>query len=422
MPRVSSRRAITPLTAPDCQRKPQRERKGTAHGVALVCETNEDFPSGEYPCLSSLSPNAHNRNMLALTHENQTAPLTPRTLCPGDVLLIRGHGIWSRLVGVIEGTDFDHVAIVAPPNFDDPVFGRGGMDDRTEEAWMFDVSFGGGRWVPLSSYEDQVRSIRVRRHRLGLDESVVEHLKSTALSTEEYSWERLLTLSLLAVTRWAPQLNEVSPRVAGAFLQGLLEVMARMRMEAAAGPKTRRLCSDLIVDGFHVVGATSADGRPSSYFGLVVPPTRGHGLLSWAASMQDFDQFVASQPLARRPLVLDTDMAADPGPAALSALLHEAAIHAGVSFAGMRDMEEDYLRELVIDGARFALSQLLGQVLIGESKAVTDPRRSAWYLLDQLLRGRYVPTPRDIGETCSLFDAGPLDLDSVSFRRGVRVQ
>jgi hypothetical protein len=352
------------------------------------------------------------------TDGQQRHQLNTADLRPGDILLISGAGVFSRLVGFIEGTSFDHVTIVAPPDLEHPLFGRGAADDRTDEPWMIDIGFDGGRWKPVSAYDDRVRSIAVRRHRVPGASALVPRAISIAQETKGYAWDRLLFLSLVAATRWSMHLNEMGPRMSGAFMQGLFEIMARMRIDATTEGGPRRICTELLSDTFDTcLPSTASLGSPDQYLGLVIPPTQHRGLLWWAAGVQQLADFVVDQPPTGRYSVLDTDLSLDPGQQNAAVLLQELAHAGGVSFLGVTEVDEVELRSLVIDGVTYAMDKLMVDFRVGDVDAVLDPRRAAWFLLDQLMRHRFVVTPADIGATKSLVDVGVLDHSSIPFRK-----
>jgi hypothetical protein len=334
----------------------------------------------------------------------------------GDVLLFSGVSIWSRLVSFVDGTPFDHVAIVAPANFEHPLYGRGAEDDRTAEPWIIDVSFDGGRWRPLSAYEDRVTGIEVRRHRHPQAPIAVANVITVADETESYAWDRLLYLTLIGASRWSQQVDNLGTIMGGAFMQGLFELLARMRIDMMEGPTCRRTCADLIFEGFDCYGDADERGV-QPHFGLIVPHDDQRGLLWWAAGVEKLSDFFHSDPKMFRRPVLDTDMQADPGPAGIAAMLRELAIEGGVSFPGLPDVNEDRLRHLVVDGVDFTLRQLIDETNIGLMDSVSDHRRTAWWLFDRVLRDRYIVTPADVGRTPSLYIVGSVRKETMAFRR-----
>jgi hypothetical protein len=349
--------------------------------------------------------------------ENETPRLPVTELREGDVLLLTGRSVFSRLVAFIEGTAFDHVAIVVPPNFEDPHFGRGSLDDRTNELWMVDVGFDGGRRKPLSAYDDRVLDISVRRHRLpGAGELAATRGVQRASEIESYAWDRLMFLSFIGMTRWSAGLTELSPPLAGAFMTALLELLNRVRIESTEGSKERRICSELIVEAFDAF-EPAADRNVPYHFGLTIPPFNQRGLLWWASGVEMFDDFVSTAPPPRRASVLDNDQSLQIDVATAVSMLQELSFETGGSFPGLQPFDESVLRNVVIDSAERTLSQLLVDVHVGDLGAARDPRRVAWFLLDKVMRHRVIPTPADIGASKSLFDVGTLELGEISFRR-----
>jgi hypothetical protein len=342
----------------------------------------------------------------------------------GDVLLVAGTSVFSRLARMIEGTSFDHCMMVAPPDYLHPKFGRGSTDDRTREVWAYDVGFFGGRHQPLSAYDDVVSALAVRRHRNpDVAQKVIQRGLSITKGTKGYAWDRLLFLSLIGATRWSPALNELDPEKSSAMMKALYEVLAQMhRSIRFEVPGERRICTELITDTFDdfVPAFGSILNAPETYLGLVTPPIPHEGLLWWAAGMSTFQDFIARQPPPRRRGILDEDLALAPGSEEALQLVHEAATENGVSFPGFAPASDEELRAVVIDGVERSLQNLIGQPWRGDLRAATDPRRVAWFLLDTLMRKRAVVTPADLGATRSLFDVGLIDAVEVRWHPAVR--
>ncbi len=339
------------------------------------------------------------------------------SLREGDVLLVAGGSIFSRLVRLIEGTSFDHCLLVASADPAHPKFGRDSDDDRTDEPWAFDIGFFGGRHQPLSSYDDVVEAVAVRRHRSPyVGESVVERARTIVGTTKGYAWDRLLFLSLIGATRWSPSLGELSSDEASAMVRALYEVLAQMqRAERFEIQGQRRICTELVVDAFDVFAASGAEY--DAYLGLVTPTVPHEGLLWWAAGLSTFQDFLTQQPAPKRRGILDEELELAPGSADALRLVHEAAAANGVSFPGFHPADDKTLRLLVIDGVQRTLEQLLMQPRLGDAKSVSDPRRVAWFLLDTLMRHRAVVTPADLARTSSLCDVGLLDHNEINWRK-----
>jgi hypothetical protein len=355
-----------------------------------------------------------------LTRPNKQT-IHAEALQPGDLLIVTGGSVFSKLARLIEGTAFDHCLMVAPPKLDHPTYGRGEADDRTNEPWTFDVGFFGGRHLPLSAYDDTMAAIAVRRHRHGgtFDRSMIR-ARSTVDETKGYAWDRLLYLCLIGATRWSPALCELAPDESSAFVRALYEVLGQMRRSQIhplqSGGK-RRICTDIVSEAFDVVEDTSDATKPGAYLGIVAPNRFHDGLLWWAAGVDTFADFLATQPPPRQAAILDDDLAAAPGSEDALRLVHEAATMSGVSYPGFVTADDDTLRAIVIDGVSRSLSDLLQQPDLGLVGSVTDPRRAAWFLLDIIMKKRVVLSPHDLSLSKSFFDLGWLPITDIDWRK-----
>ncbi len=275
----------------------------------------------------------------------------------GDVLLIAGKGSLPRLVRLIEGVDFDHVAIVAPPNLEDVDYGVHTNNDRTQELWICDVGFRGGRWIPISAYEEQIESIQVRRHRLPIGDSVPRAL-GIAASTPKYDWHRLGFLVLSGVPRWAGALPNPHSTEGIRFARSLLSLFEQVAIADEPTSLKKGLCTDLIVGAFD--GYAPQLGNP--YLGLNLTPPEQHGLLWWEKGMCVLQEFL-------------------------------------VEFCKTAGSDQE-------DARNCGLANL------------TDPHGVIRQLLDVVLKQRWVVTPADIARTPSLQDVGVVDLGSLVEHRG----
>jgi hypothetical protein len=342
------------------------------------------------------------------------------TLQPGDLLLVTGGSVFSKLARLIEGTAFDHCLMVAPPKMDHPTFGRGADDDRTDEPWTFDVGFFGGRHLPLSAYDDTMAAIAVRRHRHvgSFDQSMVR-ARISVDETKGYAWDRLLYLCLIGATRWSPALCELAPDEGSAFVRALYEVLGQMRrsqMHPLQNGGKRRICTDIVTEAFDVITEPNHNG-PGAYLGIVAPHRVHSGLLWWAAGVDTFADFLISQPPPRRTAILDDDLAAAPGSEEALRLVHEAATASGVSYPGFVPADDATLRAIIVDGVSRSLSELLDQPNLGLLSSVTDPRRVAWFLLDIIMKKRVVLSPHDLSLSKSFFDLGWLPITDIDWRK-----
>ena len=341
-------------------------------------------------------------------------------LQPGDLLLVTGGSVFSKLARLIEGTAFDHCLMVAPPKLDHPTFGRGAQDDRTDEPWTFDVGFFGGRHLPLSAYDDTMAAIAVRRHRHvgSFDRSIIRAHISVD-ETKGYAWDRLLYLCLIGATRWSPALCELAPEESSAFVRALYEVLGQMRrsqMFPLQNGRKRRICTDLVTEAFDVITAPIHNG-PGAYLGIVAPDRVHNGLLWWAAGVDTFADFLITQPPPRRTAILDDDLADSPGSREALRLVHEAACASGVSYPGFGPADDATLRAIIVDGVSHSLSELLDQPNLGIVGSVTDPRRAAWFLLDIIMKKRVVLSPHDLSLSKSFYDLGRLPITDIDWRK-----
>jgi hypothetical protein len=323
-------------------------------------------------------------------------------LYPGDVLLIAGHGALPRLVRMIEGIDFDHVAFVAKPNYEDPTFGSASDDDRTDELWICDIGFRGGRWIPISAYEERIASIKVRRHTLPVD-GVMERAHARSRATQHYSWDRLVCMTMLGATRWTGQLANLDTadafRVARAFF-GLctrLTETADERDSPATG-----LCTDLMMESFDVNARTAEQ----THLGLYLVAPEHQGLLWWAAGVDTLRDFLNKQiPASEHPEVPTAIY-----PPTFLSTVHELATTAqsGTSSIVPEVHDEETLRCLIVDGVSRSLEQLLGVAAVEGIRGLSDPRLIAWELLDVIMKHRVITTPSDIERSPTLRFVGHL--------------
>jgi hypothetical protein len=322
----------------------------------------------------------------------------------GDVLLLSGRSVLARLIRMIEGTSFDHVAMVAPPNFDDPLYGSASADDRTDELWMCDVSFMGGRWIPLSAYEEKLEAVAVRRH-LSPVTGVVERAIDIAQRTGGYAWDRMLYLTVIAATRWTHKLAALDDKQSMIVTYAFYGVIDQLRKASQEVVGERRVCTEILVESFD----DYSQEPPFAHLGLYIPPIDHRGLLWWAAGIETFADFLRNQPAP--PVQSPLDVQVDNAPASEDALslIHELATIGGTSFAGVTEPTEAQLRQVILDGTRYALSELTGSPELLGIDALTDPRKLAWYLLDQIMQRRLVVTPGDLASTPTLVDVGLLD-------------
>jgi hypothetical protein len=338
------------------------------------------------------------------------------SLRDGDIVFVAGRSVFSRLVRLIEGTSFDHCVMIGPPDPAHPKFGRDSNDDRTNEIWAFDIGFFGGRHQPLSAYDDVVEAMAVRRHRSPfLGTEFLDRAKSIVQTTKGYAWDRLMFLSIVGATRWSSALTELGPEQSSALVRAMYEVLAQMRRAQKFEINgQRRICTEVVVDSFDYT--TPANAEYEAYHALTVPSVLHEGLLWWAAGMDTFEQFIATQPPPRRKGILDEDLALAPGSQEALQLVHEAAAINGVSFPGFAPTDDVTLKTVVIDEVRRTLGDLVNESQIGQLGVFTDSRRTAWFLLDTMMRHRVVVTPADLVKTKSLIDVGYMNTLQINWR------
>jgi hypothetical protein len=328
-------------------------------------------------------------------------------LVPGDVLLIAGQSALARMIRMIEGTSFDHVAMVAPPNAADPKYGHACADDRTDELWMCDVGLVGGRWMPVTAYEDSFESIAVRRHRSPVGKAV-ETAIGIAQRTDAYAWDRMLYLTLIAATRWTYQLASLDDRQSAVVVKAFYGIIDRIVGMETEKVGERRICTEILMESFE----TTSDVSPHAHLGLYIPSIQHEGLLWWASGLDTFAEFLRSQPVPPERSSIERTHNV-PDPAVTMAVLHELASTNGVTFPGVSEPGDAELRTIIIDGTALALSRFVQSPTRDGLAALVDPRKLAWNLLDIIMKRRLVVTPLDIAATPTLVDIGILELESL---------
>jgi hypothetical protein len=342
--------------------------------------------------------------------------LQARDLEVGDILMIAGKSVFSRLVRLIENCNFDHVAIVVPPNPDHPIYGVGGPNPCMNEIWITDIGFPGGRWQPLSAYDDTVLSLAVRRHRIpGWRTPVAMRSIEVAQATPAYAWDQLLFLTLVGAPRWTQELRKMRNKDANAFVRGFYELIGAIEKQGDAHLTTRRVCSDLITESCAVSCARVGDsGIDETYYGLVTPTPAHHGLLWWAAGMDELAEFLYSRKPVRGPSVLEylfTGENAAPRPHGDHSEESDE-----VTFPGQGRIPTEELQRILVTTAAKTFGAFLAPPPASELRRASAADRMVLFLLDQSMKHRIVTTPADIVSTPSLYDAGTVDVGSIRWQ------
>lgn len=375
----------------------------------------------------------HDDRCYAALPDNIDAPtMAASDLLPGDVLLFRGVQPMSNGIRFWDDCSFDHGALVIskPPA---EVLERFDESDH-QGPWIRDISFAGVRTYPLVAYDEPVSHILVRRHRVaGWREPVTEYSEMVREDTAGYNFHHGLTLILASLSRTASRLRENADRwdqsasskdvpleqrvgaIPRAYVANLHMLFAAASTRVTEPEKKFRICVQYVRDSFDVLSEPSG-GEDAGYFGLVLEERPNDGLLAWAASGRTFVEYLQ---LGTFPRVAD-GAGFDPE-AELRSLAHS--IGLSVSALPYRDPEavtDDDLRRSLVQSARSTL-RLLGWREDENSPPFPPTQEAvpamAAYLLDELMRHRFLISQFDIASTKSLYDAGMIDVEAVRWRR-----
>lgn len=333
--------------------------------------------------------------------------LQPEHLVPGDVMLFRGSDATSIGIQFVDGSPYDHSAIIAPSPDGDP------------RLHMFDVGFIGANTRPVAEYPrvdapDLPSVILVRRHRVpNGNDVVVRRAREIVADTVGYDFERLLVMVLTGLTRFSPGLwgfgdpTKAEEDRAAVFIFNLHQLFRRKARDLNGA---LRVCSDLVKESFDVFAADAGSNDP--YYGLVFPHEPLDGLLNWAASfdtLRDWTNLAATQ----RPS-LNPDPSVEP-----ARLMYDLYTQFGLAMSDMRSADQgvstDELRASVRTAADLVLSFLgvrSDKLSIGDAPPEAS-RAAALYLFDQFLRRGASISPRNIYSCPSLFDLGYVDMDTL---------
>jgi hypothetical protein len=362
--------------------------------------------------------------------------LEPHELKPGDAVCFSGQAPVSTSIRFFDDCRYDHVALIAEPDPDAT------LNPDYCGVWVIDIGFYGVRHYPIEEYDDLPDAVIVRRHRNPTWQGpVLERAHELVHQTSSYNWERVLLLIVVSLTRFAPQLKHNAEQWAGKSEADQNETTQEFRNRMGRDPKRfvanlamlltvveqnlavrgeKRICVDFVHDSFDV-SRTGTFDENDDYYGLVIR-RRGEpdGLLAWAASADDFLDYLA---MGSSPEVADEN-SIDPD-AAVRALYSSAELlPSQVPFLPNKEIEDDELRRVIVVTARTAL-RLLGwkpQESTPIPPAESGSRAIASYLLDQLLKHRFLLTPFDLAATKSLYDAGHLDVSKIGWTYRVKLR
>lgn len=353
------------------------------------------------------------RSLTASLDDLKGHDVSPDDLEPGDVLAFRGSDDLSRVVQIFDDCFFDHVSLVvpAPPGRDDD-----------EGPWITDVGPRSQKIRRLVDYGDPAEAVLVRRHRNpNWRCPVTERALQLMQGIDGYDFDRLLLVILISLTKFTPRLTQLDRdgdgRVVARFLatvQGILNLVHDRLDLPMSG--NARLCVTHLAESFDV--GDHAPLKPTdAYYGLAIPNVASTGLLAWVASGEEFLALLdRNRPRSEHdPFDFDPD----------DALVR---LYAGYGFSlssrgpvSRSDTTaeiEPKLRMATLQAADLAL-RLLGWRPTG-SYVAPSPRSlqaCAAYLLDQLLKQRFVVCQSDIVQSRSLFDVGLLRLEAVPWTR-----
>ncbi|MGD9751356.1 MAG: hypothetical protein AB7W59_10210 [Acidimicrobiia bacterium] len=318
----------------------------------------------------------------------------------GDVLLFRGRHPLSQLIQFVDGSWFDHVALVDHPS---------GPDGPQ----IVEIGLTGASRGPLVAYLDQLDQIRVRRHRVpGVGAQVRDQALVLHDQTSGYAFDRFVTLAIASVARFSPRLAELDPGFVRDALNELQKVALNIIVKQAPATVERphRMCVDLVREAFDslaVLPDVDPDARP--FLGLALPdrPLAG-SLLEWASSAMELgeylEQVLDAAPRLAGPMPTEEE---------LRLLFAAACGEYGISARIGRDATDE---DLAATSAVFVrrLAQLLGWSDLWRPSG--DLPRSAWLVFGRLLSNRVLVSQSDLASTRTLRDVGDLNLSQLDWR------
>ncbi len=326
--------------------------------------------------------------------------ISPEELREGDVLLFRGRHPLSQLIQLVDGSQFDHVALVDSPS---------GADGPS----IVEIGLLGASSGPLVAYSDQLDQIRVRRHRVpGVGEQVRDRAAALAGQTSGYAFDRFVTLAIASVGRFSPRLAELDLEFVRAALDELQKVALHIigKQVPASAERPHRMCVDLVREAFDSLAVLpDADPDAQPFLGLALPDRQLAGsLLEWAASAVELGEYLEH--------LLDVaPQLAGPMPTAdeIRLLFAAACGEYGISARIGRDTTDEDLAATSTVFVR-RLADLLGWSDLWRPSG--DLPRSAWLIFGRLLSERVLVSQSDLASTRTLRDVGDLDLSQLGWR------
>lgn len=319
----------------------------------------------------------------------------------GDALLYCGEDIASRVARFVDGSSYDHACLVV--DF---------ADDGVPV--VIDIGFRGVARYRLDHYESKPSAVLVRRHRLpGGEQLFAERaLEQHDELVEGYAFNRLLSIVLICLTRFAGNLSEMEPDMAKEFAYqttGLLTKACKRRHLKNTG-----VCVDGIRRPMNVFASDAPD---AFYYGLTHDEPTGGGLLGWVASALEFDEFLAKHAGSPTGEFANEDLSFSH--IELRQEIDTLYRSLGFSTPSYQAPSNQELKDSVVEASLAVAEELAVAVRTNQTPFTGQNLVSALalWLLDNFLTEGRISTPADLQTTKSLYDVGLLDLNAVRWTK-----
>jgi hypothetical protein len=321
---------------------------------------------------------------------NETRELSESDLEIGDVILFRGDSEYARAIRLVDGGRYDHVAIIV---------------SLEPEVEMVEVNFAKGTRKKLRYYGEPILELGVRRHRTaGGGTLVAARAIELAAVTPAYAFDRLLSIALTSVTRFAHSLIALEPEEAKEFHNLLLILLEMVSAEQIFDDQAT--CIELTNEAFDVPLLID-DASPSAYFGLVLPLRPVDGLLYWAASTRTFVDFIVNGPTSPPSFQLDEEVSVETMRDLVTSLWHKTEKGRGQpNTIPIGPVTDDAFRQTILRATSRLLQHMGLKAPEGYEQNSEIYADFALTMLDQILRHRVIITPSDLTSTRSLYTVG----------------